>query len=62
MTESEHVRPGAYHTLQIETQRAFTLEKAVWDAVDMDRIQNACNPAARADLAAVLITVKALRH
>ncbi|KAK9866260.1 hypothetical protein WJX84_000600 [Apatococcus fuscideae] len=56
LTESEHVRPGAYHTLQVETQRAFTLEKALWDAVDMDRIQVACNPAARADLAAVLIT------
>lgn len=58
LTESDHVAPGAYHTLQIETQRAFTLEKALWDAVDLDRIQVACNPAARADLAAILMTVR----
>ena len=62
LTESEHVAPGAYHTLQIETQRAFTLEKALWDAVDLDRIQVACNPAARADLAAILITVRSRLH
>lgn len=62
LTESEHVAPGAYHTLQIETQRAFTLEKALWDAVDLDRIQVACNPAARADLAAILMTVSSCLH
>lgn len=49
---------GAYHTLELEPQRSFTLEKAVWDALDIERIKQACDPAASADLAAVLITVR----
>jgi hypothetical protein len=28
MTESEHVKLGAYHTLELELHRAFTLHKA----------------------------------
>ena len=59
LTESEHVKLGAYHTLELEPQRAFTLEKAVWDAIDIERMRQACDPAASADLAAVLITVLA---
>ncbi len=27
MTENEHVKLGAYHTLELELQRAFTLHK-----------------------------------
>ena len=56
MTENEHVNLGAYHTLEIEQQRAFTIYKHSWDALDLERIQQACDPAASADLAAVLIT------
>lgn len=56
MTENEHVKLGAYHTLEIEQQRAFTIYKQSWDALDLERIQQACDPAASADLAAVLIT------
>lgn len=58
MTETEHVKLGAYHTLELEPQRAFTLEKASWDSLDIERIKQACDPAASADLAAVLITVR----
>ena len=57
LSESEHVKLGAYHTLELEPQRAFTLEKGAWDALDIERIRQACDPAASADLAAVLITV-----
>jgi len=57
LTETEHVKLGAYHTLELEPQRAFTLEKASWDALDIERIKQACDPAASADLAAVLIMV-----
>ncbi len=60
LTETEHVKLGSYHTLELEPQRAFTLEKAVWDAIDVERIQQATDPAASADLAAVLITVSPL--
>lgn len=139
MTENEHVKLGAYHTLELELQRAFTLHKAraglcrmwpllrlqlhctvacsvcsqqhcneslpsacaatavcgwpaawlqptylnahcstaagcvglccqcpyflplfpqdVWDSVDAERVRTACDPAASADLAVLLITV-----
>jgi protein pelota len=60
LSESEHVKLGAYHTLELEPQRAFTLEKPSWDALDIERIKQACDPAASADLAAVLITAR--RH
>ncbi len=59
MTENEHVKLGAYHTLEIEQQRPFTLYKQAWDLLDLERIRQACDPAASADLAAVLITVTA---
>ena len=64
MTENEHVKLGAYHTLEIELQRPFTLYKQAWDLLDLERIRQACDPAASADLAAVLITVRPLplRH
>ena len=58
MTENEHVKLGAYHTLEIELQRPFTLYKQAWDLLDLERIRQACDPAASADLAAVLITVR----
>lgn len=57
MTETEHVKLGAYHTVELEPQRDFSLEKQAWDAIDIERIHQATDPAASADLAAVLITV-----
>ena len=57
LTETEHVKLGAYHTVELEPQRAFTLEKQAWDAIDIERIHQSTDPAASADLAAVLITV-----
>ena len=62
MTENEHVKMGAYHTLEIELQRPFSLYKQAWDLLDLERIKQACDPAASADLAAVLITVSHARH
>eukprot|EP00878_Enallax_costatus_P045225 GHUV01054265.1.p1 GENE.GHUV01054265.1~~GHUV01054265.1.p1 ORF type:complete len:129 (-),score=25.27 GHUV01054265.1:66-452(-) len=58
LTESEHIKLGAYHTIELEPQRAFTLHKRLWDALDIERIRSACDPQASADLAAVLITVR----
>lgn len=80
-TESEHVRLGAHHTLELAPGRAFTLEKEAvrgggggaaassasssesaasslggWDKHDLDRLRQATNPAATADLAALLIS------
>ena len=31
--ENEHVKLGAYHTLELEPNRALTLHKELWDEV-----------------------------
>jgi protein pelota len=56
LTENEHVKLGAYHSLELELQRAFTLAKDTWDALDVERIKQCTDPAASADLAVLLIT------
>lgn len=56
LTENEHIKLGAYHTIELEPQRAFTLDKQLWDAVDIDRIKQCTDPTASADLAVLLIT------
>eukprot|EP00210_Caulerpa_lentillifera_P008471 g8081.t1 len=55
-TENEHIRLGVYHTLVIAPNREFTLNKEVWDSVDIDRVFQSCNPEATADLGVLLIT------
>ena len=32
------VQMGAYHTIELELNRKFTLAKKVWDSVVLDRI------------------------
>lgn len=54
-TENEHVKIGSYHTIEIVPTRALTITKEVWDSVHLEIIEQACNPAASADLAVVLI-------
>ncbi|PNW78741.1 hypothetical protein CHLRE_09g388615v5 [Chlamydomonas reinhardtii] len=56
LTESEHIKLGAYHSLELELGRAFTLKKAAWDALDIERVRQATDVSLSADLAAVLIT------
>lgn len=53
--ESPHVRLGAYHTLDLEMNRDFTLYKSSWDVMALERIETACNIAKRAELAAVVM-------
>ncbi|ERN11905.1 protein PELOTA 1 isoform X1 [Amborella trichopoda] len=53
--ENEHVKIGAFHTLEIEQHRPFVLRKDVWDSVALDVLKQACDPAASADLAVVLM-------
>jgi protein pelota len=40
-----HLQLGAYHTLDIELNRSFELLKNCWDAVVIDRLEQACDPA-----------------
>ena len=54
-TECEDVKLNAYHTLEIAIGRGVKIEKLEWDAVDVRRLEEAADPSASADLAAVLI-------
>ena len=56
LTENEHVKLGAYHTTVLEPRVEVKLSKDSWDSLDIQRIDDACNPAASADLAVVLIS------
>lgn len=55
VVENDHVRVGAFHTLELQPHRAFTLTKQLWDSVYMQRLQLALNPAADADVAAIVM-------
>ena len=54
-TENEYVRLGAYHTLDLEVGKVFSIRKDEWDRVALDRIEEACNPTVNADVAAVVM-------
>ncbi|XVE62216.1 hypothetical protein DITRI_Ditri06bG0100600 [Diplodiscus trichospermus] len=53
--ENEHVKIGAFHTLELELQRPFVLRKEIWDSLALDILQQASDPGASADLAVVLM-------
>lgn len=55
ITENQYVKMGAYHTLDLELNRKFTLGKLQWDSVSLERIELACDPTKHADLAAVVM-------
>lgn len=54
--ESAHVRMGAFHTLTLELDRQFSIEKDCWDQIYLDRIDEACNPERAAEIAAVVMS------
>ncbi|KAL3877810.1 hypothetical protein ACJMK2_035457 [Sinanodonta woodiana] len=53
--ENQYVKMGAYHTLDLELNRKFTLGKHEWDSIALDRIEMCCDPTQHADLAAVVM-------
>ena len=54
--ENEHVKLGSYHTLDLELQRKFTIEKTDgWDSVALEALGDACDPAKKAELWAVVM-------
>ncbi|VDD93799.1 unnamed protein product [Enterobius vermicularis] len=55
VVENEHVKMGAYHTLDVEIGRKFVLVKPFWDSVDLDRLNMALDPAKNADVAAIVM-------
>jgi protein pelota len=54
--ESPHVKMGAYHTLDLEVGRDFTVIKGPgeWDSVNMDRVQDATLETKGAEVGAVI--------
>ncbi|NP_001088486.1 protein pelota homolog [Xenopus laevis] len=53
--ENQYVKMGAYHTIELEPNRKFTLAKKQWDSIVLERIEQACDPAFSADVAAVVM-------
>lgn len=54
--ENKYVKLGGFHTLDLELQRNFTLEKAEgWDSVALDLLKEAVNQDAKAQLWAVVM-------
>ena len=54
--ENKHVKLGSFHTLDLELQRNFTLEKAGgWDSVALDTLKEAISQEAKAQLWAVVM-------
>ncbi|CAO2821355.1 unnamed protein product [Amaranthus hypochondriacus] len=53
--ENDHVKIGAFHTLELELHRPFVLRKAIWDSLALDMLHQASDPAASADLAVLLM-------
>lgn len=53
--ENHYVKMGAYHTLDLELNRKFSLRKHEWDSVSLERVDMACDPVQSADVAAVIM-------
>lgn len=53
--ENEYVKKGQYHTLEIELNRQFTLEKLIWDSMHIEILQKACDPKKGSEMAAVVM-------
>lgn len=55
MEENEYVKLRAYHTIDIELNRKFTLSKSEWDTISIERLQLACDASQSSELAAVIM-------
>lgn len=54
--ENEHVKLGQHHTLDLELNRNFTLEKVDgWDSVALEMLKEACDNERKAELWAVVM-------
>lgn len=46
---------GQYHTLDVELGQPFTIEKDCWDWLHLERLQDACDPGKKAEVAGVVM-------
>ncbi|KAH7092612.1 eRF1 domain 1-domain-containing protein [Paraphoma chrysanthemicola] len=55
-SENEHVKMGQHHTLDLELNRKFTIEKADgWDSIALEMLKEACDTDRRAELWAIVL-------
>lgn len=54
-SNSYFLQMGAYHTLDLEMNRTFTLTKLEWDLISLERIDTACDVTQKADIAAIVL-------
>eukprot|EP00429_Kryptoperidinium_foliaceum_P009960 CAMPEP_0176004082 /NCGR_PEP_ID=MMETSP0120_2-20121206/1508_1 /TAXON_ID=160619 /ORGANISM="Kryptoperidinium foliaceum, Strain CCMP 1326" /LENGTH=413 /DNA_ID=CAMNT_0017336749 /DNA_START=45 /DNA_END=1286 /DNA_ORIENTATION=- len=54
-SENQVVRTGAHHTLTLELNQNFSVEKECWDQIYLDILQDACNPERQAEVAAIVM-------
>ncbi|KAI9225320.1 MAG: pelota [Piptocephalis tieghemiana] len=55
VAENPYVKMGAYHTMELERGRSFTLTKASWDTIALERVEEACDVRKAADVAAIVL-------
>ena len=54
-SENEHVRMGAFHTLDIEPNRDVRIEKTEgWDSIALSRVEESCMPGRGAEVGAIV--------
>eukprot|EP00026_Physarum_polycephalum_P002770 Phypoly_transcript_02778.p1 GENE.Phypoly_transcript_02778~~Phypoly_transcript_02778.p1 ORF type:complete len:294 (+),score=58.35 Phypoly_transcript_02778:900-1781(+) len=55
VVENQHIKLGAFHTLDLQLNKNFTITKQLWDSIALDRVDEATNPERHADAAAVVM-------
>ena len=52
--ENEHVKLGAFHTLDIEVNRDLRIMKDEWDKFSLETVDSACEEGRAADVGALI--------
>jgi protein pelota len=60
--ENDFVRLGSHHTLTLELNQNFSIEKSCWDQVFLDLLDEATHPEQQAEIAAVVLQGTGLAH
>lgn len=55
MQSNAHIKLGAFHTVEIEPNRKITIYKSSWDTIILERLEEACDPTAKASIGAVVM-------
>jgi len=53
--ENEHIKMGQYHTIELELNQPYTLEKDLWDRLHLDCLREAADPGRKAELLCVVV-------